>query len=132
MARQRLGDVLFRTRREADNGPLSLHIVRNERPESPRRSDELASVARELFHVANEGTFRHLIQGKNVTDLKGRLLAKVTNIPECIPSAATVVTRSFLYRMGLGKWISTSGAPRPHVLCVDTGRSSETAKAHRG
>eukprot|EP00479_Gromia_sphaerica_P007415 TRINITY_DN2463_c0_g1_i1.p1 TRINITY_DN2463_c0_g1~~TRINITY_DN2463_c0_g1_i1.p1 ORF type:complete len:64 (+),score=5.04 TRINITY_DN2463_c0_g1_i1:388-579(+) len=21
---------------------------------------------------------------------------------------------------------------RPHVLCVDTGRSSETAKAHRG
>eukprot|EP00487_Bulimina_marginata_P009507 TRINITY_DN3950_c0_g1_i1.p1 TRINITY_DN3950_c0_g1~~TRINITY_DN3950_c0_g1_i1.p1 ORF type:complete len:100 (+),score=44.91 TRINITY_DN3950_c0_g1_i1:219-518(+) len=22
--------------------------------------------------------------------------------------------------------------PEPHVLCVDTGRSSETAKAHRG
>eukprot|EP00479_Gromia_sphaerica_P012522 TRINITY_DN6645_c0_g1_i1.p1 TRINITY_DN6645_c0_g1~~TRINITY_DN6645_c0_g1_i1.p1 ORF type:complete len:90 (+),score=6.80 TRINITY_DN6645_c0_g1_i1:88-357(+) len=24
------------------------------------------------------------------------------------------------------------GTPIPHVLCVDTGRSSETAKAHRG
>eukprot|EP00495_Collosphaeridae_sp_1-RS-2012_P004281 TRINITY_DN3568_c0_g1_i1.p2 TRINITY_DN3568_c0_g1~~TRINITY_DN3568_c0_g1_i1.p2 ORF type:complete len:75 (+),score=17.74 TRINITY_DN3568_c0_g1_i1:267-491(+) len=28
--------------------------------------------------------------------------------------------------------INQGRTPLPHVLCVDTGRSSETAKAHRG
>eukprot|EP00479_Gromia_sphaerica_P011774 TRINITY_DN5958_c0_g1_i1.p1 TRINITY_DN5958_c0_g1~~TRINITY_DN5958_c0_g1_i1.p1 ORF type:complete len:93 (-),score=10.17 TRINITY_DN5958_c0_g1_i1:2-280(-) len=30
------------------------------------------------------------------------------------------------------KYIPAKYATPPHVLCVDTGRSSETAKAHRG
>eukprot|EP00479_Gromia_sphaerica_P000032 TRINITY_DN10013_c0_g1_i1.p1 TRINITY_DN10013_c0_g1~~TRINITY_DN10013_c0_g1_i1.p1 ORF type:complete len:56 (+),score=7.18 TRINITY_DN10013_c0_g1_i1:135-302(+) len=29
-------------------------------------------------------------------------------------------------------WDCTSSLDPAHVLCVDTGRSSETAKAHRG
>eukprot|EP00492_Amphilonche_elongata_P002675 TRINITY_DN2951_c0_g1_i1.p2 TRINITY_DN2951_c0_g1~~TRINITY_DN2951_c0_g1_i1.p2 ORF type:complete len:89 (+),score=15.50 TRINITY_DN2951_c0_g1_i1:259-525(+) len=51
-----------------------------------------------------------------------------------MPSLRTVCSKNFDFSPATSMHsvrLTTSAFP-PHVLCVDTGRSSETAKAHRG
>eukprot|EP00479_Gromia_sphaerica_P006244 TRINITY_DN17463_c0_g1_i1.p2 TRINITY_DN17463_c0_g1~~TRINITY_DN17463_c0_g1_i1.p2 ORF type:complete len:59 (+),score=12.25 TRINITY_DN17463_c0_g1_i1:281-457(+) len=52
------------------------------------------------------------------------------------PSSVIVRAQQFFHMdlkvsAGVG-FLPLTSSSSPHVLCVDTGRSSETAKAHRG
>eukprot|EP00487_Bulimina_marginata_P009276 TRINITY_DN3647_c0_g1_i1.p1 TRINITY_DN3647_c0_g1~~TRINITY_DN3647_c0_g1_i1.p1 ORF type:complete len:179 (+),score=66.40 TRINITY_DN3647_c0_g1_i1:74-610(+) len=101
-----------------------------------------------LTEVSNEEVHRALdlnakIIGINNRDLRDLStdLATTEKLRKLIPEDRVVISESGIYthqdvkRLASpcdGFLIGSSLMAEAHVLCVDTGRSSETAKAHRG
>lgn len=70
-------DCLLRTRRESYPGLVVFWRVADDSCVITGRASEGTTVAEFLFHVAHDGTFGALVDGKNVSDRQGSFFAAV-------------------------------------------------------